>query len=329
MRSFVLPIMALLAAGLIACVAAEKDSSGPEGGGVVQTGQATSQARYDDAWFARHGVGRSRSFVDNNDGTVTDKNSGLVWVKDPSQCGGRFGRAGAPTRLSLKKAAEACEQLSYARRDDWRLPTVEELSSLVNAGRSYPAIDTDRFPGCMSFHYWTSTPASGPKPGRWLVDFATGFVRAVTAEESAKYVRPVRVAATPTAPAKRPFVDNGDGTVTDKSTGLIWVRDPMAAGVGNRCTWPEAVRACAKLKYASSEHWRLPNRNELQSLVDYTIANPCLNATYFVTESDGYWTSTSAAENKRWAWAVGFDQSYVDSGDKNYPHFIRPVRSGR
>jgi hypothetical protein len=107
------------------------------------------------------------------------------------------------------------------------------------------------------------------------------------------------------------------------------VRDPEAAGLGGPRAWHEAIAACERLNYAGRSDWRLPNRNELQSLADYSLANPAIDGTFFVSAPAGFWSSTTSAENPAWAWAVYFDDGAVASGDKNYPHHVRPVRTAR
>ena len=70
------------------------------------------------------------------------------------------------------------------------------------------------------------------------------------------------------------FIDNGDGTVTDVATGLMWVKDPMAAGLGSPLYWYDAIDACENLQFAGHDDWRLPNINELMSIVDHSRYDP-------------------------------------------------------
>ncbi|MBU4055376.1 MAG: DUF1566 domain-containing protein, partial [Proteobacteria bacterium] len=64
------------------------------------------------------------------------------------------------------------------------------------------------------------------------------------------------------------LVDNGDGTVTDTETGLMWQKDEAGA-----MSWQNALTHCETMDLAGYDDWRLPNRNELQSIVDYTRSN--------------------------------------------------------
>ncbi len=110
------------------------------------------------------------------------------------------------------------------------------------------------------------------------------------------------------------YIDNGDGTITDTGTGLMWQKD-TAPG---RYTWQEALSYCETSTLAGYNDWRLPNRNELQSIVDYGSNNPSINTTYFSgTEPSSYWSSTTYAINPISAWSVSFD-------DGNISHFFKP-----
>ena len=64
------------------------------------------------------------------------------------------------------------------------------------------------------------------------------------------------------------FTDNGDGTITDKATGLMWMQDDS----GNGMTWEEALKFAESKEFAGCSDWRLPNIKELQSIVDYEWA---------------------------------------------------------
>ena len=75
-------------------------------------------------------------------------------------------------RVSRARAEEAVAELS----DGWRLPTVDELQTILDRSRYNPAIDTEKFPDTQSCPYWTSTPVSWDSSARWVVDFDGGIV---------------------------------------------------------------------------------------------------------------------------------------------------------
>jgi hypothetical protein len=133
----------------------------------------------------------SSRFIDNKDGTITDKKTGLIWVKNPhTDLPEEFKKY-----MSWKQAIEACEKLNFAEHKDWRLPTVEELRELVDYKRGAkldePAIDTTIFPDTKCGWYWTITEVAWDPSYAWIVDFGSGFVDNCY-KGSNSYVRPVR-----------------------------------------------------------------------------------------------------------------------------------------
>ena len=89
------------------------------------------------------------------------------------------------------------------------------------------------------------------------------------------------------------LVDNGDGTVTDASTGLMWQQ--AEAGAMN---WEAALVYCENLELAGHDDWRLPNLNELLSIVDYELYDPAIDTTFFPgAMSSEYWSSTTAIQD--------------------------------
>ena len=101
------------------------------------------------------------------------------------------------------------------------------------------------------------------------------------------------------------FVDNGDGTVTDAATGLMWRQDDSGVGL----SWEEALTHAEGLTEAGYDDWRLPNAKELQSIVDYTRSpdttasaaiDPVFNTTAITNEAGQvdypyFWTGTTHA----------------------------------
>jgi hypothetical protein len=142
-------------------------------------------------------------FVDNRDGTVTDNCTGLMWQKDTADVNGD----GAidpdwpgTDRLGWQNALNYCENLSFAGYDDWRLPNVRELQSIVTYGRWDPAIDPVF--GAVSDGYWSSSSIAGSElefPGAddskfyaWYVHFYGGHVWVDGGAVSLTFVRAVR-----------------------------------------------------------------------------------------------------------------------------------------
>jgi hypothetical protein len=130
-------------------------------------------------------------FVDNQDGTVTDNCTGLTWQKDT-------GGDGSP--LVWRDALAYCDHLDLAGHDDWRLPNVRELLSIIHYGKLPPAIDPvfgvstaiDPVFG-ESPVYWSSTSIELNPVGAYVVSFAAGVVIG-GAKDDGRLVRAVRSA---------------------------------------------------------------------------------------------------------------------------------------
>ncbi|MDP2799838.1 MAG: DUF1566 domain-containing protein, partial [Deltaproteobacteria bacterium] len=126
------------------------------------------------------------------------------------------------------------------------------------------------------------------------------------------------------------FVDNHDGTVTDQATGLMWAKD--AAPARTALDWYSSLNYMAKLNaygYAGYRDWRLPNINELTSLVDRGRYNPCLPPGHpFEAVEAWYWTGTTKAGYPEAAWRVYFFLGNIDYRPKIYTKsHTWPVRS--
>ena len=129
------------------------------------------------------------------------------------------------------------------------------------------------------------------------------------------------------------YVDNGDWTVTDTSTGLIWevkTDDGSIRDKDNRFTWQEVLAYCEALDLGGHTDWRLPTIKELRSLVDYTQYSPAINRDFFPnTVSSDYWSSTTDASYTGYAWSVGFHGGGDGSSGKGHGYYVRAVRGGQ
>ncbi|MCK6557315.1 DUF1566 domain-containing protein [Candidatus Binatia bacterium] len=155
------------------------------------------------------------------------------------------------------------------------------------------------------------------------------------------------------------YVDNGNGTVTDNLTGLVWEKKTTAVGSGtdfpgdrhdvdNYYTWtssgvpPYAENGTAYTDFlenlnagggfADSNGWRLPTFAELQTILlpeEYPCTtSPCIPATFGSTQSSGYWSATTLAGFPDVAWGVGFADGGVLTGFKTFGGYARAVRGG-
>jgi hypothetical protein len=161
------------------------------------------------------------------------------------------------------------------------------------------------------------------------------------------------------------YTDNGDGTITDNNTGLMWEKKDDSGGIhgmNNGYTWgmsdpPYMMNGTmvttllsalnAGAGFAGHRDWRIPDVKELQSIVDYEIAHPgpTVNAAFHnaagcpgctdvtlascsCTASDFYWSSTTIRGTPGGAWVVPFNFGGVGYGDKSFSGAVRAVRSG-
>ncbi|MCB1127652.1 MAG: DUF1566 domain-containing protein [Verrucomicrobiae bacterium] len=260
------------------------------------------------------------NFVDNGDGTVTDLNTGLMWQADPG------------TKRTYAQAVADAAECRTGGHDDWRLPTIKELYSLIlfsgtdpDPGSrsplgSKPFIDTRHF----KFQYGRAEEGDRIIDSQWAtstlyrgrvmfgqqamfgVNFADGRIKGYPTGNlpgrGAKtyyvlYVRGNRDYG------GNDFVDNGNGTVTDHATGLTWQK----ADSGQGMNWQAALAYAENLNLGGHDDWRLPNAKELQSIVDYsrspdTTQSPAIDPILecsSITNEDGkgdyghYWTSTT------------------------------------
>lgn len=132
------------------------------------------------------------------------------------------------------------------------------------------------------------------------------------------------------------FTDNGDGTVTDNLTGLTWLKN---ANCFERMDWDAAVRVadilasgiCGLTDGSSPGDWRLPNINELRSLIDPDQTGPALPSGHPFTgvpaEPNGYWSSSSSDIANGW-W-VSLEEGYTNISLKPNLHYVWPVRGGQ
>jgi hypothetical protein len=141
------------------------------------------------------------------------------------------------------------------------------------------------------------------------------------------------------------FTDNNNGTVTDNLTKLIWMKNANAFSTK---TWADALIAAKNLQSGSIPNlndgsnagdWRLPNRKELESLIDCGFYNPALPNTlgtgqwregnpFQGVQSAPYWSSNTLVNNPIGAWYVNFVGGGVENNNKGYSWYVWCVRGG-
>jgi hypothetical protein len=146
------------------------------------------------------------------------------------------------------------------------------------------------------------------------------------------------------------YVDNGDGTVTDVNTRLVWEKlamDGSVHDVRSAPSWMDAigdhVATLNRTRFAGHDDWRLPNYKELVTIVDFETSNPsvapafndncvdgCTVTACSCTAPSAYWSSTSSALDPEDAWYVSFSFGFGAANYKVYKfvNHVRAVRGG-
>jgi len=378
-----------------------------------------------DAFYAT-GCPSEGRFNDNGDGTVTDTCTGLMWQQETADID-RDGKItpqlpldAGPDGVTWQQALQYCEELEFAGYDDWRLPNVRELQSIVDYDRRFPHPAIDHVFKAEDRNYWTSTSNSLPNEALLVTFYACSelwsgskelrtFVRAarsacamkngdVNADKAVDISDAITILGhlflgnpvhlpplcqirsglpdtgqttcydtdgnvidceseswpgqdafyATGCPSEGRFNDNGDGTVTDTCTGLMWQqRTADVNGDGevtasptdlyglDGITWQQALKYCEALEFAGYDDWRLPNARELESIVNYSGREPCIDSA-FEAESLRYWTSSNlepageVGDNPTAAGFVAFSHSgRVYHATKTRACLLRAVRNMR
>jgi len=258
------------------------------------------------------------SFTLNGDGTVTDNNTGLMWQQTD---GGE---------MTWENATSYCSNLALAGHSDWRLPTGIELFGINNYNHLNPALNTVYFTTTTADYWWTSETQVDDITKVWVVN-AGGGIGAHPKSETVSaggikqfHVRAVRNLVTPPSTGSH-FTDNGNGTITDNHTGLVWQKIQPSSGM----TWEAALSYTRNLSLGGKSDWRLPNVRELQSLNEVTLSKPSFDRNYFTNVLAGsYWSSTTMFQTASLAWDINVDYGIVSYSDKALTENVLAVRGG-
>ena len=374
-------------------VAACSGTSGQDGN--LLTGTAWPNPRFE-----------ANASAPDSGNTVTDNLTGLVWTKDDAsrinvQCSGGTGcQAGLCTvgGTSWQEALDFMACLNNASafgHNDWRLPNINELRSLVHSG--VPDIglwlNTQGFPNITSGYYWSSTTFEGTRNNAWLLSLWDGSLSYSFDKANGYYIWPVRGepggkfkslvvwqtdqtacysqagvalpsclgtgqdgefqkgiawpnprfsitycnSSGPCANNVPCAADTYNDIVTDNLTGLIWPRN----GFQGSYNWPGAFTTYSICGYTD---WRIPNRNELSSLINYgqypivTTTTTWLQDQGFANiQSGAYWSSTTydevdapppAPPTYSSVWVTYLFNGYEDFIVKAAASYVFPVRVG-
>lgn len=257
-------------------------------------------------------------------GIVVDNKTGLIWQDSYSGKEIKQGR--------WKDSLLYCENLTLGNKNDWRLPNIIELNSIVDYNKSKPAISSV-FKSIIFFNdeynYISSTLEASEKHEEFplTVSFRDGsnsgegyhdyFIRCVrglpipaptSIETSTPIPVPVPIKSSKWNPAiykgEKSYTINSTDTVKDNYTNLVWQKED-----DNKFrNWKESKNYCDTLSLDEHSDWRLPTIEELFYLVDITKLNPAVSE-YFNLRSTTYWSSTVYKDNYydiKSSWIIGF-----------------------
>lgn len=136
------------------------------------------------------------NFTDNEDGTVTDTTTGLMWTR--CSLGQTWDQTnttctGDATAMTWQEALQATYGYSYANQNDWRLPNIKELKTITERQCVRPSVNTTIFPETTSDDYWTSTPSTSDLSMAWVVAFFNSS-NSLKEKDAFVFARPVRFA---------------------------------------------------------------------------------------------------------------------------------------
>lgn len=285
----------------------------------LKTGQTDSNATYDDGWYSSV-LGISRSFERNvTSGIVRDLATGLMWQDDNES---------NANMMSWQNAMDYCDMnLTLGGYSDWRLPTVNELISIANSGhygsgpKTFSVFDTDF---TFDNKYWSSTDANVISTiYRWYFDLNSTFFHSTDYGDT-YYAKCVRGENSEV----RQFLGDQNGSIVlDSTSGLMWQNSYMGTGLD----WYQALQFCENnVTLGGYSDWRLPNINELGSLVDRSVKE---SATYFPFQSttsynDMYWSSTTNPNNPSGALGILFNYGTKEWDVRTMNGYVRCVRGG-
>lgn len=315
---------------------------------VLDTGQVKcynntieiSQPSAGQAFFGQDGQisGNQPNFNKSSDGlTVLDNVTGLTWQQTPDRnSDGTINSSDKITWANIASYVAGLNTAKYGGFNDWRLPTIKELYSLIDfrgtdpsgyqgtdtsglipfIDKTYFAFgwgDTAAGERIIDAQYWSSTQYVSTTMGGattvFGVNFADGRIKGYPRDIGpggkafTEYIRCVRGSSNY---GINNFQNNGEGTITDSATGLMWSQGDSSTGLN----WQQAlawVQTKNSANYLGHNDWRLPNAKELQSVVDYTRSpattnsaaiNPLFTATQITNEAGQtdypcYWTGTT------------------------------------
>ena len=263
-----------------------------------------------DSQYAEAGFCTPKSFSQTTIGgsqAIVDDFTHLKWQKTAST-----------SAMDWSDANDYCSHLNDTVSVSgvmWRLPDPAELLTIVNADDAYPAL-VGGFTANGAHTFW-STEDAGNSENAWMLG-ADGRIASVekTAENFVLCVSKNQYDA-----AANNRFETAAETVTDKESSLMWQRQYASSRL-----WAEALSYCEEVSTDDKFDWRLPNRNELASIIDFEKSEGAASGLPGLPEH-AFWTSTTAADNSSEAWTVDFATGSVGSAAKSETKYVICVRN--
>ena len=272
-----------------------------------------------DAQYAALGNCTPKSFTIKNvagQNIIVDNNTGLEWQQSaPSQ------------KYSWEQARDYCGSLVYGGHAGWRLPSPQEFLTIIDSSKYKLALDVTYFtnmPSDQLARIWTSKEAPEDPDTAVAANVYYGSIhRGEDYPKTNQYnVVCVWGDELPAGSFTTSTLGEYDeDVVTDSGTGLMWQKIFVETK-----TWKEALYYCENLEYAGYSDWRLPNRNELASLVNFDLYQPASDFPE-MPEEDRFWTSSYLPYSTIHAQAVDFTSGIFYSTQKTESQSVRCVRN--
>lgn len=258
------------------------------------------------------------AYTVHGDGTLTDDVTGLMWQ---SADGGE---------MTIEIATSYCDTLQLAGHADWRLPSAHELMSIQDLQESNPSIDVQSFAPTQAEYWWSADAQANDPTKIWVTNGGGGIgnhpkTETISAGGTHRFhVRAVRTVVAPVLVNTR-FISNGDGTVTDSMTDLMW----QQAASADTITWEEALQAADTCTLGGFFDWRLPNIKEMHSINQENIVNPSIDSQWIgVSEARKWWSSTTLLNDSQKAWYLYSRFGITTYDVKSMRHHVLLVRGG-
>lgn len=275
---------------------------------------------------------------------VKDKVTGLTWQPLPGV-----------TKTYSDLAAYVASVNGLCGFTDWRVPTANELSNLMDISKTTGSTANADFSvdaaNAMTGMFWSSDARVGATTDAWQVDAASNGVISFANQGESNNVRLVRGGSPSSAVCDGTdslFTKLVEGAVTDARTGLMWKQCPegysdstsaTACTQGTVKTFTSAASVVTQLGLANSAadkgytDWRVPTRNELATLVNRACANPAINSSFFPKNGSLAYITSSLDANAPTTrvWSVDFADGNLSpsllDGARSYN--LRLVRAGQ